>query len=163
MPTDTTDTTCTVTESQCCASTGVHPPVYAGYGMHICALVRHECVEWGLVSTQDRHKYNTCHSLFCPGNTNHHTNLSFTPVCIRYLFPVQNKEWHVLYMYTCTHIYTHMHISEQSKFIWVAWCKNAPLIRNYFQKILFIGASICLACAQPSQWNIIKMIVNSED
>ena len=42
-------------------------PVYPGCEMHICGLVRHGCVEWGLVTTQDRHKYNTCHSLFCPG------------------------------------------------------------------------------------------------
>ena len=72
-------------------------PVYPGCGMHICGLVRHHgCVEWGLVSTQDQHKYNTCHSLFCPGNTNHHTNLGFASVCIRFVFPVQNKGWHVL-------------------------------------------------------------------
>ena len=42
-------------------------PVYPGCEMNICGLVRHGCVEWGLVTTQDRHKYNTCHSLFCPG------------------------------------------------------------------------------------------------
>ena len=42
-------------------------PVYPGCGIHICTLVRHGCVEWRLVSTQGRHKYNTCHSLFCAG------------------------------------------------------------------------------------------------
>ena len=35
----------------------LHAPVYPGCGMHICALVRHGCVEWRLVSTQNRYKY----------------------------------------------------------------------------------------------------------
>ena len=70
VPTGTTDTTRTVTESQCCASTRLHAPVYPGCEMHICALVMHGCVEWGLVSTQDRHKYYTCQPSFCTGNTN---------------------------------------------------------------------------------------------
>ena len=61
-------------------------PVYPSCGMHIRGLVRHGCVERGLVSTQDRHKYNTCHSLFCPGNRNHHTNLDSASVCIRFVF-----------------------------------------------------------------------------
>ena len=78
---------------------GLHAPLYPGCGMHVCDLVRHECVEWGLVSTQDRHKYNTWHCLFSPGNTNHHTNLAFALVCIRFVFLEQNKAWHLLYTY----------------------------------------------------------------
>ena len=77
VPTGTTDTTCTVTESQCCTTTRMHAPVYPGCEMQICALVRHGCVEWGLVTTQDRHKYNTCQPS---------------------VFPVQNEGWHVLYI-----------------------------------------------------------------
>ena len=78
---------------------GLRAPLYPGCGMHVCGLVRHGCVERGLVSTQDRHKYNTWHSLFIPGNTNHHTNLPFASVFIRVVFPVQNKVWHLLYTY----------------------------------------------------------------
>ena len=48
---------CTCTWSHCA-------PVKLGYVMHTCGVVRHGYVELGLVSTQDRHKYNTCHSLF---------------------------------------------------------------------------------------------------
>ena len=76
---------------------GLRASLYPGSGMHICGLVRHWCVEWWLVSTQDRHKYNTCHSLFSPGNTNHQTNLAFASVCIRFVFPAQIKAWHLLY------------------------------------------------------------------
>ena len=36
---------------------------------------------------------------FSPGNTNHDTNLAFASVCIRFVFPVQNKAWHLLYTY----------------------------------------------------------------
>ena len=47
VPTGTTDTTRTVTERQCCARKQVHEPVYSGCVMHICGLVRHECVDGG--------------------------------------------------------------------------------------------------------------------
>ena len=76
--------------------------------MHNCTLAV-ECMSvvlsgmgvssGGLVSTQDRHKYNTWHSLFSPGNTNYRTNFAFASVCIRFAFPMQNKAWHLLYTY----------------------------------------------------------------
>ena len=92
VPTGTTDTKCNSDrEPVLCKYTGaahvvVHvqvlrAPVYPGCEMHICGLVRHGCVEWGLVTTQDQHTYNTCHSLFCTGNT----NLGFASVCIRFI------------------------------------------------------------------------------
>ena len=74
--------------------------------------VRHVCFEW-LVPTQDRHKYNTCHSLFCPGNTNHHTNLGFNSVCIRFVFQGQNKACDVLYT-QCVHIQDSIHAAQHA-------------------------------------------------
>ena len=36
--------------------------------------------------------------LFCPRNTTHLANLHFASVCIRFVFPVQNKAWHGLHI-----------------------------------------------------------------
>ena len=91
---------------------GLRAPLYPGCGIHVCSLVRHGCVEWGLVSTQDRHKYNTWQSLFSPGNTNYHTNLAVASVCICFVFPVQNKAWHLLHTYeTDLWVYRSLHYS----------------------------------------------------
>ena len=43
---------------------------------------------------------------FVRGSTNHHTNLGFASVCIRFIFPAQNKGWHVLYPLS---IFFHIH------------------------------------------------------
>ena len=90
VPTGITDTTRTVTEIQCFASTRMHAAVYPGCEMHICALVTHGCVEWGLVSIQVQHKYNTCQPSFCTGKYKPNTNLLFASLCIRF-FPYKTK------------------------------------------------------------------------
>ena len=40
---------------------GLRAPVVPGVRelMHICGIVRHGCVKWGMVSTQDPHTYKT--------------------------------------------------------------------------------------------------------
>ena len=80
-------------------------PVYPGCGMNICGLVRHGCVEWGLVTTQDRHKYNTCHSLFCPGKYKPRLRLGLYSVCIS---RIKQRLAFSIYIYPLS-IFFHIH------------------------------------------------------